>query len=338
MTRSAGDPGRVLLIGSGGLLGRHLRAALEASGANVHTASVPWTDPDASVRALRRSLAAFLDPPETGTRPWSIVWAAGAGVVATPEPVLAAEGGVFAAFMADLARRAPRRAGIASRALGRPGGAVLLLSSAGGVYAGCASAGCAQAPFTEATVPHPLAPYGWVKLRMEEAAAAACHEAGLPLLVARLANAYGPGQRLDKPQGLVSQIALSHVSGRPLTVTVGQDTIRDYVYAPDAAALSVLALGRLHAARPGVPVVKIVATGLGVTVGHLVSEARRVLHRPLRTVLVAGRGGGQVPDLRLRSTVWPELDGVLRTPLPAGLAATVQDVRERVVAGRPLAR
>lgn len=341
MTAPGPGLGAVLLVGAGGLVGRHVRAAALAAGSRVSTLRVPWDDEEASVAALRRGLAAFLagvtepQPPERPER-WSIVWAAGAGVVASSPDVLEAERRVFASFLAELVRACTSSGGMPATGPSGPArapahGVLLLVSSAGGVYAGSA-----DSPFTEATPPHPVSPYGQVKLAMEENATRACAQAGLPLLIARLANVYGPGQRLGKPQGLISQIALSHLSGHPLPVTVGQDTIRDYVYAADVAAVLLAGLARLHSERPRQPVVKIVASGLGVSVGHLIAESRRVLRRPLRTVLVAGRGAGQVSDLRFRSTVWPELDAHLRTPLPAGLARTAQDVLARVAGGGDL--
>lgn len=341
MSEMLPDLGRVLLIGAGGLVGRHVRAAALAAGASVSTVSVPWGDDQASIRALRRGLAAFLrSARETDTAPqtrrWSIVWAAGAGVVASSPSELEGERSVFTAFLEGVADActAPHpgaSGGHMGEECASDDGAFVLVSSAGGVYAGSS-----DPPFTEATAPHPVSPYGRVKLAMEENATRACAQAGLPLLIARLANVYGPGQRLGKPQGLISQIALSHLSGHPLPVTVGQDTIRDYVYAADVAAVLLAGRARLHSERPRQPVVKIVASGLGVSVGHLIAESRRVLRRPLRTVLVAGRGAGQVSDLRFRSTVWPELDAHLRTPLPAGLARTAQDVLARVAGGGDL--
>jgi UDP-glucose 4-epimerase len=172
---------------------------------------------------------------------------------------------------------------------------------------------------------------------MEERARLSAEHGGLRLLLGRIANLYGPGQRLTKPQGLISQICLTHATGRPLPVYVSTDTMRDYIYAPDAAAVVVAGLQRLTAELPpGEVVIKILASGMPVTVGHLLGEARRVLHRPLRTIPLAGPGVGQVLDLRFRSRVWTDLDAFASTPLPAGLAGTAADVLRRVSAGGDL--
>ena len=155
-------------------------------------------------------------------------------------------------------------------------------------------------------------------------------------VLGRLANVYGPGQTLGKPQGLLSQLCLADATGRPLPVFVSMDTIRDYLYAGDAARMVVRSIALARAEPPGTVVTKVLASGRPVTVGYLVAEARRVFHRPLRTIPVGGGGAGQVLDLRLESTVWPEVDALAATPLAAGLARTSADVRARVVSGGPL--
>ncbi len=311
------DAGVVLLVGAGGLVGRHLRAALVRAGHDVRTLSVPWTDDEESVRVL--SAAVHDLPNAAGDGPWSLVWTAGAGVVATSEADLARELDVFVRTLAALPPDVEGR------------GAMLLVSSAGGVHAGSI-----DPPFTEATAPRPLVAYGRTKLAMEEAAVRETGGRGIPLLVVRPSNVYGPGQRLTKAQGLISQLALAQAARRPMPVFVAQDTMRDYVYAPDVAELLTACLGRLHDQRPSEAVTKLVAAGLPVTVGHLIGETRRVVRNPVRTMSVAGRAGGQVADLRFRSTVWPDLDAHLSTPLVAGLAATVRDVLARVARGGDL--
>ncbi len=305
------------VVGAGGLVGRHVAQSLRRQGHEVLTTAVPWSSADASRAALAEAAARFAEL--RSARPWSVLWCAGAGVVATPPEDLRQELDVFRYAMDALAEGA--RAG--------ERGAVFLASSAGGVYAGSTGA-----PFTEESDTRPLVAYGETKLAMERYAAQAAAGSGLRLLVGRLANIYGPGQRLDKPQGLVSQICLAHATGRPLPVRVSLDTIRDYLYVEDAAEMVVGGIGRLMAdCAPGEVVVKVLASGRPVTVGYLIGEARRVLHRPLRTIPIGGSGGGQVLDLRLGSTVWTDLDGLAATTLAAGLASTAADVLARTVRG-----
>ncbi len=209
-------------------------------------------------------------------------------------------------------------------------GVAFLASSAGGLYAGSEGP-----PFGEDSEPRPLVAYGRVKLAMERHLAERVDGTTVRAVVGRLANVYGPGQRLGKPQGLLSQLCLADATGSPLPVFVSTDTIRDYVHAADVGAMVDRSIELARREAPGSVTVKVLASGAPVTVGHLIGEARRVFHRPLRTIPVAG-GRGQVLDLRMRSTRWPEVDALATTTLAAGLADTAADVRARVASGGPL--
>ena len=307
------------VVGSGGLVGRHVVAELGAAGHEVLTTRVPWHDEDESVRTLVAEVGRFARRRED--RPWALAWCAGAGVVATGEEALAAEVRVFERVTGALTASGP----------GGDDGVFFLASSAGGLYAGSA-----PAPFDERTPPRPLVAYGRAKLAMEAAVERLAEDTGVRAVLGRLSNVYGPGQTLGKPQGLLSQLCLADATGRPLPVFVSMDTIRDYLYTADAARMVVRSLELARGEAPGTVVTKVLASGRPVTVGHLVSEARRVFHRPLRTIPVGGAGAGQVLDLRLESTVWPEVNALAVTTLPAGLARTSADVRARVVSGGPL--
>lgn len=309
------------VVGAGGLVGRHLVDALARAGHEVRSATVPWSDEPRAGAALVEGLRSFAELRRG--RSWLIAWCAGAGVVATGEDALDAERRVFEAFVVAL--------GDSLEAEGDADAGVLFLaSSAGGVYAGSSSP-----PFTESTAPAPLVAYGRTKLAMEESARDLAARTGLRAVLGRLANVYGPGQTLGKPQGLLSQLCLSDATSRPQPVFVSLDTIRDYVYVVDLARMVLATVDRVRAEPAGTAATKVLASGRPVTVGHLLSEARRVFHRPLRTITVPG-GRGQVLDLRLRSSRWVEVDTHARTTLAAGLAVTAADVRARVVSGQPL--
>ena len=201
-----------------------------------------------------------------------------------------------------------------------------------GVLGRWAVCGVGITSFDEDTAPRPLVAYGRAKLAMERHASRVAESTGLRVVLGRLANVYGPGQSLGKPQGLLSQLCLADATRRPLPVFVSLDTIRDYLYAADAARMVVRTI-ELARRGAGIRGRKVLASGRPVTVGYLVSEARRVFHRPLRTIPVGGASAGQVLDLRLESRVWTTVDALATTPLAAGLARTSADVRARVVAG-----
>lgn len=303
------------VVGAGGLLGRHVVDRLRRCGGEVVTTAVPWSDTDAVGPALRAGLAELLA--HAGGGPWNIAWCAGAGVVATAPEALRTEQAVFAGFVADV-----RTAGAGTD------GAFFLASSAGGVYAGSPG----PPPYTEDSEPGPLAPYGTVKLAMEAELVRLSRDTGTPVFIGRIANLYGPGQNLAKPQGLVTLLCKASYTGQPLSIYVPLDTLRDYLLVGDCADMIVHGLADLRRVAAADPVAqKILASGRGVSIGGLIAEVTRVFRRRPRIILGSSPlASVQARDLRLRSVRWPELDGYARTTLAAGISATARDVDRRL--------
>jgi UDP-glucose 4-epimerase len=281
-----------------GLLGR---AVLRAGAGDALTASVRWRDDALAKQDLRTGVSALADV----DGPLEVYWCAGRGVTSTSAAVLAAEVGVFEAFLASL-RELP--AAVRGRL------SVFLASSVGGAYAGSK-----HPPFTEHTPAAPLTPYGTAKLRMEELLRVATREGGWRSFISRITNLYGPGQDLSKAQGLISVLVAGHVTGSPVSVYVSLDTLRDYVYEDDAAAVIVAGTARVADEAPGSTVVKVVGTMRTVSIGAILSELTRLNRRRGPIVLGQGPSRGQALDLRVRSEVWTDLDALVRTTLPEGL-------------------
>lgn len=294
-----------LVVGLG-LLGSSVLTKLTSAGRTARTVSVPWADTRGAVTALSQAAAeaASVDPD------WDLAWCAGAGVVATSPAELADEVAVFSALLANLAH---------------PPRVLFLSSSAGGVYAGSQD----RPPFSEASRVAALAPYGEAKLEMESAAGRFA-ATGTRVVIGRFANLYGPGQNLSKPQGLVSQLCVTQILHRPLGIYVSFDTLRDYLYVADAAAMVVGCLDRAGGEPPGTVVTKVLATGRAASIGELIHVSTRVFRaRPLISQRANPNASRQIRDLRLRSAVWPELDRLARTSMLVGLRATAEDVAAR---------
>lgn len=288
-----------LLVGQG-MLGSRVRQVLDRDGATL-VVDVPWQDPGLA-------LATLLDTANSLSPPWRLVWCAGAGVVGSAPAVHAEEAALVAELVSGL-RSVPE--------------SVFVASSAGGVYAGSA-----EPPFTERHEVLPLAPYGEAKLAVE-AAMSSLSERGSRVAVGRIANLYGPGQDLSKPQGLVSQLCRSLITGDPITIYVSADTLRDYIFVTDAADVCAAMLERITAEPAGTVRTKIVASGTSTTISGLVAGATRAFRRRPPVTYAARSGTGQVRDLRLRSVVWTDLDGLVSTPLVVGLRATADDIAAR---------
>lgn len=295
------------VIGAGGLLGGAVSSEVGRRGGLVHRERIPWGDVDRAVEALSEGLARVVERSRQTSGAWRVAWCAGAGVTSTAGTSLGDEVRVFRRVLeliADLADSRPE--------------VVFLASSAGGVYAGSANP-----PFTELHPPQPISAYGEAKLAMEDAATAFGVRTGTPVLIGRIANLYGPGQNLGKPQGLISHICRAHLIGQPISIYVPLDTVRDYLFVHDCAAMIVEALDAR--ARYSIhPVVKIFASQQGATVAALLGECRRIFKRSPRVVLGQSANAQlQARDLRLRSVVWPDVDRRTLTPLPVGIKSTV---------------
>jgi UDP-glucose 4-epimerase len=301
-----------LVVGGGGFLGRSVADALRRAGDHVVVPRVPWTDVDAASDVLVEAVADL----RAGDVPWRLVWCAGTGIVATGDDAFAAEG-VLLDRVLDPGSTAPPA--------GTPGapGTAFLASSAGATYAGSDGV-----PFTEATEPRPLAPYGHTRLAAEQRFSAWARAVGARLVIGRIANLYGPGANLDKPQGLVSQLAAAHVDGRPSSIYVPFETTRDYLYIDDAGAMVADALDLVADRAAGTVVTKIFASQEGHSIADVVRSVGDAFAEDLDVRTghddAAGRHG---LDLRFRSTVLTELDERDLVPFDEGVRRTVESVR-----------
>ena len=283
------------VVGAGGLLGSAVSHEL---GPEAFRFARPfaWRDESQLHHDLREAVSAYAQHlAERPGRPWAIAWCAGAGVVATSPEALAAEARTFRFFLEALSGQV---------ALSTVPGYVLLASSAGGVYAG--SPVC---PITETTAPAATSAYGRAKLDQEQALQAWALSRPNPVssLSARFSNLYGPGQRLEKPQGLISHLSRCLIHGAPAHIYVSLDTIRDYLFAEDAGRRVAAGLRHLVSAAPaeGWHVTKIYASERELSIANLVGVFRQITRRKLRIVAGLHPASALQPRrLQFRSEVW----------------------------------
>jgi UDP-glucose 4-epimerase len=306
---------RSWLVGRG-LLGSAVAKRLGADRLWVPLHPVRWSDPQRRNEDLRHAARQFFDAVGEGS--WQVAWCAGAGVVGTSADQLATEA------------EALREALDAIAAFQRSYGTVFLASSAGAVYAGSPNP-----PFNEASPCVPLSSYGHAKLRQEATATEWAGTTGNRLVIGRIANIYGPGQDLGKAQGLVTQICRSMVLRQPLMLYVPLDTVRDYVFVDDCAAMAIEMLDRAGATVPiGGTSVRIIATGRHTTIGSLLDVARRVSKRPLPLASVTSDlATMQSRDLRM-APLHPFPSTMVSTTLGSGVRSTFDDLVRQFQAGR----
>jgi UDP-glucose 4-epimerase len=288
--------GPVWVIGAGGMLGS---AVCRELGVDAWTPrrSLTWRDEALLAAELQEAVSAFVA--ELALRRasfWAIAWCAGAGVVGTSATALEAETRTFQLFLRLLA---------AEPTLTAMRGHVLLASSAGGVYGGSL-----RCPITEDTPPEPISAYGRTKLAQEQTLVAWATRLGsVATLAARLSNIYGPAQRLDKPQGLISHMSRCLIHNAPVHVYVSLDTIRDYLFSEDAGRRLAVGLRRLvrESSIEARHVTKVYGSEREISIAGLLGIFRQFARRSLRVVSgLSSVGALQPRRLQFRSRVWVE--------------------------------
>jgi UDP-glucose 4-epimerase len=136
-------------------------------------------------------------------------------------------------------------------------------------------------------------------------------------LIGRISTLYGPGQDLQKPQGIISHLSRCLIYRRPVNIYVSLDTRRDYLFVDDCAHQIAASMGRLLAERPGT-VKKIFAAEELVSLSQIVGVFFRMSkHRPL--IICRQPRASQPISLKFRSQVWRNLAGLRRTDIATGI-------------------
>jgi UDP-glucose 4-epimerase len=298
------------IVGRGGLLGS---AVSRTIGPKFAAKPVPWENHDAAAEVLDSDLEGFIRA--AGNDDWSVIWAAGSGVVGTAPDKLAADTRIVSHLLTRMRD---------SRPAGR--GAFFYSSSAGGVYAGSA-----HPPFSESTTPRPLSPYGETKLAQEEILRTTL-EGCIPVVVGRFSNLVGPGQNLVKQQGLVSQLCRAVVTRQSLSVFVPMETLRDYLDVDDAAAMVRTLVENAVQKQPSAPVLRNISSQRPVSVCAVVRTVQQVAHRRVRIALGTSPSSKyHVRDLRLCTLFRHEFRGVVITPFPVTVKRVYDDILQQQI-------
>ncbi len=199
------------------------------------------------------------------------------------------------------------------------GAARLLFVSSGGAVYGPPE----RVPIDESHPRRPISAYGITKKAVEDLLLADAPPRGIRPCILRVANAYGPGQRLDGRQGAATTFLARANAGQPLTLYGRGEIVRDFIYAADVAEACLHAL-----AYRGREQVFNIGTGIGTRLAELVDQVEALcgpVERRWRSDRVC-----DVPinilsaDLARRELGWQA-----RTALSAGLNNTLAWIRCR---------
>lgn len=310
------------VIGAGGLLGSHVLRAMPTETPRLAAwdpgpSKLSWHDPPRALAELGDRLERYSREVKARGRAWSVVWCAGVGVVGTTAAALAAETASFEHLLFLLRKH-----------LSDVPGQILLASSAGGVYGD----NPAQ-PLTEDSLCRPISDYGVNKLRQERLLLDWASDRPLvSVLIARISNLYGPGQNIDKPQGLIAHISRSLLHHTPVHVYVSLDTLRDYVFASDCAAHLLRGLDRLS---PRSRIVKIFSAGETVSIAGIIAAFARIAKGHPRIVCASASARSLQPvRLQFQSIVWSDLTAHHRTSLLVGIQRVHQHMLSLFQQGR----
>lgn len=148
---------------------------------------------------------------------------------------------------------------------------IIFPSSGGAIY------GKTRVPVIDEKHPTvPLSSYGIAKLAIERYLALYHELYGLDYVALRIANPYGPFQRLESCQGIVGVFLGCAIADKPLSVWGDGTVVRDYIFIEDL-------IGAFLAAMRVTPREKVfnLGSGAGLSVNQLIDSLRRVTGKSL---------------------------------------------------------
>lgn len=156
---------------------------------------------------------------------------------------------------------------------------IVFLSSGGTVYGKLHTGIC-----REEEEAFPITSYGVQKLAIEKVLYLYYEMHGLDYRIVRLSNPYGPYQRPNGVQGVVSTFTYRALKGQPIEVFGDGSVVRDYIYIEDAVT------GILRIARqPGRYRLYNLGSGQGRTVLDVIGAIEKVLGKRPEVIFRPGR-------------------------------------------------
>jgi UDP-glucose 4-epimerase len=187
---------------------------------------------------------------------------------------------------------------------------VVFPSSGGAIYAPSAGLLDEGAPVA------PITPYGIAKLTAEHLLEYLARRRGLMVDIYRIGNAYGARQAPDRQQGVIAKWLEAVRRGGVIRVIGNPGNRRDYVHAPDVAALM------MHSVRrPELSGRYNLGTGTGTSLQELLALFQHLARQQLPVEIVPSRPCDQSAIVLDARRLLQHFPGYRLAPLAATLAA-----------------
>lgn len=225
----AATPGRTLLVGGGGFIGRNLLDALRRAGAPVRCLELKkaaWMDDSLDLVEGDFTVPQVVDRAMEGCD----------AVVHLASTVLPQSSNESPEY--DISTNLVGGVRLIQCAVKRKVRKLLFISSGGTVYGKTDGR-----PIKETHPCNPLCSYGIVKLAVEKYLALADRLYGLDYCSVRLSNPYGRYQRGDVSQGAIAVFCHRALHGLPIEIWGDGSVSRDFIYIDDVVAALLKALG-----------------------------------------------------------------------------------------------
>ena len=233
----------IAIVGAGGFIGDHFSRNLEAL--QVKHLRVTRSKPLLDVSG---NLSLEFQKIQIST----LYWLASSSVPAAVEQdptVIHREVAYFVHFLKELRRY-------------QPGLRVVLLSSASVVYAADTQ------PCLEDAELKPFNQYGHLKAALEDA----LKSSALDYMILRVTNAYGPGQKLGRGQGVIAEWLGAAREHNPMVIFGDEDTLRDYIHVSDVVRAMSLVESRWLSRE-----VVNIGSGESISLGNLLGIVKSVV-------------------------------------------------------------
>jgi len=197
---------------------------------------------------------------------------------------------------------------------------IVFISSGGTVYGDPV-----YIPIDEKHPTDPRVSYGVTKLAIEKYLLLYQHLHGIKATILRVANPFGPRQRVETAQGAVAAFLHRAIRGQPIEIWGDGSVTRDYIYVGDVADAFASTLG-----YKGSKSIFNISSGSGTSLNQLILKIEKVLDCSVARRSLPGRDFDVPVSILDNSLARTELGWQPSTPFEGGLALTADWARGAV--------